>query len=86
MQEFCFFINKSETEQRLRLKENMVTLEEFSRFRLGTSAVRVVLAINEFVTGFHGTLDSSNLYQDSVMVPIFRPISHQTQISNFCGT
>ena len=38
---------KSETEQRLRLKERVLTFEEFLRYRLGTSAVRVVLALNE---------------------------------------
>lgn len=47
LHEFQFFMDKSETEQALRLKEDLVTVEEFSRYRLGTSAVRVVLAINE---------------------------------------
>lgn len=49
MNEFIFFIHKSEVEQRLRLKEDMVTVDEFAKYRLGTSAVRVVLAINEYV-------------------------------------
>jgi hypothetical protein len=51
MSEFQFFMNKSETEQMLRLKENLVSLEEFARYRLGTSAVRVVLALNEYCNG-----------------------------------
>ncbi|KAJ5612617.1 terpenoid synthase [Penicillium lagena] len=53
LHEFRFFMDKSETEQALRLKEDLVTVDEFSRYRLGTSAVRVVLAINEFCNGTH---------------------------------
>lgn len=49
MKEFRFFMDKSEVEQNLRLKDDLATVEEFSRYRLGTSAVRVVLAVNESV-------------------------------------
>ncbi|PYI05888.1 terpenoid synthase, partial [Aspergillus sclerotiicarbonarius CBS 121057] len=49
--EFLFFMEKSEAEQRLRLGEYLVTMDEFSRYRLGTSAVRVVLSINQFCHG-----------------------------------
>ncbi|KAH8588350.1 isoprenoid synthase domain-containing protein [Bisporella sp. PMI_857] len=51
MHEFIFFMNTSEVEQRLRLKENLVTVEEFAEYRLGTSAVRVVLSVNEYCNG-----------------------------------
>ena len=37
----------SEIEQRLRLGENLVMVDEYSRYRLGTGAVRVVLAISQ---------------------------------------
>jgi hypothetical protein len=48
LKEFRFFMNKSETEQTLRLRGSVVTMDELWRYRLGTSAVRVVLAINQF--------------------------------------
>ena len=47
MKELEFFLNKSEVEQKLRLTKNMINLSDFWQFRLGTSAVRVVLAVNE---------------------------------------
>lgn len=49
MNELYFFMEKSAVEQRLRLSERVTTIEEFWQYRLGTSAVRVVLAINELV-------------------------------------
>ena len=48
MSELAFFMEKSEVEQRLRLQPEMVTIEDFWEFRLGTSAVRVVLCLNEY--------------------------------------
>ena len=48
MSELAFFMQKSEVEQRLRLQSQMVTIEDFWDFRLGTSAVRVVLCFNEY--------------------------------------
>ncbi|KAL2797260.1 terpenoid synthase [Aspergillus keveii] len=48
LKEFRFFMNKSETEQTLRLRGSVVTMDELWRYRLGTSAVRVVLAINQY--------------------------------------
>lgn len=41
-------MQQSEVEQRLRLEGRIVGFDEFWRFRLGTSAVRVVLCLNEF--------------------------------------
>ena len=49
MTEVLFFMQKSEVEQRLRLLEYVTTIEEFWQYRLGTSAVRVVLCLNESV-------------------------------------
>jgi hypothetical protein len=48
LKEFRFFMNNSEIEQTLRLRGSVVTMDEFWRYPLGTSAVRVVLAINQF--------------------------------------
>ena len=48
MSEVRYFMEKSETEQTLRLTERIPTLEEFYQYREGTSAVRVVLALNEY--------------------------------------
>lgn len=45
--EILFFMEKSEVEQHLRQGDRLPDLDEFWRFRLGTSAVRVVLAMNE---------------------------------------
>lgn len=41
-------MEKSEVEQRLRLDGRIISLDEFWRFRLGSSAVPVVLCINEY--------------------------------------
>lgn len=41
-------MDKSEYEQRLRLSQCVAGLEEYWNFRLGTSAVRVALALNEY--------------------------------------
>lgn len=38
----------SEEEQRLRLSGKILTLDEFWQYRLGSSAVTVCLALNEF--------------------------------------
>ena len=49
MNEIDFFMDKSEVEHRLRMSEHVVSLEEYWHYRLGTSAVRVVLAVSELV-------------------------------------
>lgn len=41
-------MEKSEIEQRLRLLPHIATIDAFWQYRLGTSAVRVVLALNEY--------------------------------------
>ena len=48
MSELAFFMQKSEVEQRLRLQSQIITIEDFWDFRLGTSAVRVVPCLNEY--------------------------------------
>ncbi|PWY87801.1 terpenoid synthase [Aspergillus sclerotioniger CBS 115572] len=48
LKEVQFFMETSETEQRLRLEESLVMVDKYSRYRLGTGAVRVVLAISQF--------------------------------------
>ena len=48
MSEFALFLEKSETEQRLRLQAQIVSIEDFWQYRLGTSAVGVVLCLNEY--------------------------------------
>ena len=49
MNEVCFFMEKSEVEQRLRLRDSIINIDEYWQYRLGTSAVRVVLCLNESV-------------------------------------
>ena len=49
MNEIDFFMEKSEVEHRLRLSEYVVSLEDYWHYRLGTSAVRVVLSVIELV-------------------------------------
>ncbi|KAF2501934.1 terpenoid synthase, partial [Lophium mytilinum] len=46
--EIRYFMEMSEREQRLRLAGPIPNLEEFWRYRLGSSAVTVCLALNEF--------------------------------------
>jgi hypothetical protein len=46
--EMMFFMNMSEQEQRLRLSGTIPSIDEFWRYRLGSSAVSVCLALNEF--------------------------------------
>ena len=50
MNEIDYFMEKSEVEHRLRMTEHVVSLEEYWHYRLGTSAVRVVLSVIESVT------------------------------------
>ena len=45
--ELQFFIVQSEVEQRLRLRKNITGSEEFWQYRMGTSAVRVVMCAIE---------------------------------------
>ena len=48
MAELAFFMDKSEVEQRLRLQNQRVTIEEYWQYKLGTSAIRVVLCLNDY--------------------------------------
>jgi Terpene synthase family 2, C-terminal metal binding len=43
------FMEMSEEEQRLRLSGTIPSVEEFWEYRLGSSAVCVTLAVNEYV-------------------------------------
>jgi hypothetical protein len=45
--ELIFFMDTTENEQRRRLGEDLPTLDEYARCRMGTSAVSVVSAFNE---------------------------------------
>ncbi|KAF2871389.1 isoprenoid synthase domain-containing protein [Massariosphaeria phaeospora] len=49
--ELEFFMETSETEQERRLSENLPTLDEYITCRMGTSAVGVTSAYNEFAYG-----------------------------------
>ena len=51
MAELALFMEKSGVEQRLRLRPHIIDIEDFWQFRLGTSAVRVVLSLNEYCNG-----------------------------------
>ena len=48
LEELQYFMNKSEAEQAIRLRGRLPDLEEFWQYRIGTSAVRVVLALNSY--------------------------------------
>ena len=47
LKEVEIFLNKSGVEQQFRLTGNMVNLSDYWQFRLGSSAVGVVVAVNE---------------------------------------
>jgi hypothetical protein len=47
-EEMRFFMEMSEHEQRLRLSGAIPSIDEFWRYRLGSSAVTVCIALNEF--------------------------------------
>ena len=49
MNEIRYFVLSSAAEQRAHLSEAMPSLEEFWRYRLGTSATRVAVAVTELV-------------------------------------
>ena len=68
MSEFAFFMEKSEVEQRVRLQAQIVTIEDFWQYRLGTSAVRVVLCLNEYC---NETALPSHLMQDHAMAALW---------------
>ncbi|RAL64505.1 hypothetical protein DID88_001980 [Monilinia fructigena] len=51
LEELLFFMDCSEIEQRVRLSEKLPTVEEYWRCRMGTSAVGVTTAMNEFAIG-----------------------------------
>ncbi|KAL8831343.1 MAG: hypothetical protein Q9170_005336 [Blastenia crenularia] len=48
MSELTFFLEKSETEQRLRLQAQITSIEDFWQYRIGTSAVGIVLCLIEY--------------------------------------
>ncbi|KAL1594623.1 hypothetical protein SLS60_010384 [Paraconiothyrium brasiliense] len=50
-EEMRFFMEMSEREQRLRLSGTIPSIDEFWHYRLGSSAVTVCLALNEFSWG-----------------------------------
>jgi len=47
-EEMRFFMDMSEHEQRLRLSGTIPSIDEFWRYRIGSSAVSVCLSLNEF--------------------------------------
>ncbi|KAF2180110.1 terpenoid synthase [Zopfia rhizophila CBS 207.26] len=52
LRELEFFMETSEVEQRRRLSEDLPTLDEYITCRMGTSAVGVTSAFNEYAQGF----------------------------------
>jgi hypothetical protein len=67
-EEMKFFMDMSEQEQRLRLSGIIPSISEFWRYRLGSSAVTVYLALNEFSwegmnlpSAFHRDADVQNI-------------------------
>ncbi|QSZ31558.1 hypothetical protein DSL72_001125 [Monilinia vaccinii-corymbosi] len=50
-EQLIFYIDCSEMEQRVRLSGKLPTVQEYWHFRMGTSAVGVTLAVNEFALG-----------------------------------
>lgn len=49
LQEMDFFIQKAQLEQKSRLDGRILSLEEYWDIRMGTSAVGVIMAVNEWV-------------------------------------
>lgn len=45
--ELLFFINMSHVEQEFQIKDQLPTIEEYQERRMGSSAVRVCLAMTE---------------------------------------
>lgn len=67
-EEMRFFMEMSEREQRLRLSGTIPSIDEFWHYRLGSSAVTVCLALNEFSwanmhlpTGFYADEDVKSI-------------------------
>ncbi len=58
MQEIEVFVNMSELEQRVQLSGQLPSVESYQRRRMGTSAVGVCLAIQEWVSLPHSRLSS----------------------------
>ncbi|KAL4783631.1 hypothetical protein BJX76DRAFT_357779 [Aspergillus varians] len=77
LEESRFFIAKSEVKQRLRLRDNIVALEEFWQYRLGTSAVTVVLAVKEYC-------NSTKLPSHTTADPDFAALWQLTNV-NICS-
>ncbi|PYI08581.1 terpenoid synthase [Aspergillus sclerotiicarbonarius CBS 121057] len=74
LKEFRLFMDKSEIEQSLRLRTGLVNLDEYSRYRRGTSAVRVVLAINQYCHGI-------DLPPDVTKDPDYTTLWHLTNVN-----
>ena len=47
MREMMFFLKMSEREQRVRLSQNVPSVEDYRQCRMGTSAMGVISAIHE---------------------------------------
>jgi hypothetical protein len=47
LSELIYFMDTTEIEQRRRLSEELPTLDEYARCRMGTSAGSVIAAFNE---------------------------------------
>lgn len=65
MREMVTFIDMSRREQSMRLDRKVPSIEEFWEYRLGTSAVRIALAINEYVRRNHQVLRTGYIHQIS---------------------
>lgn len=54
MKEITTFVEMSRREQVMRLNRKVPSIDEFWEYRLGSSAVCVTLAINEYVSSAEG--------------------------------
>ena len=70
LREIVFFIEMSEQEQRLRLSGSIATVEEYWHYRLGSAAVAVCLALNEF--SWDGMSLPIEFYSDKDVRALFR--------------
>jgi hypothetical protein len=69
-QEMAFYMETSETEQRIRLSGRIPSVTEFWDFRLGSSAVGVCLALNEF--SWDSMSLPADVYADENVKTIFK--------------
>lgn len=70
LKELVYFMQMSEEEQRLRLSGSIASLDEFWRYRLGSSAVTACLALNEF--SWQGMDLPTEFYDDKDVLALFR--------------